>query len=78
MNKLVNHIININPDKYSYLDSKNILWKIIEGKIIGKRCIDTVDRGIRWKDELLPSDKIYKWLHPESADYEQIFTSEIY
>lgn len=57
--------------KPSFLDKDNILWKISDGKFIGKPSIQKNDFGVCWLDETNPKD-IKKYLC-EDTDYTKIY-----
>jgi len=59
--------------KCCFLDSDNILWKLVGDNWIGKRSIWTKDNRCCWlEDTTLENIKSY-WCGGENADYTEIF-----
>lgn len=72
-NVLAEIICRDNLDKKpSYLDSKNILWKVFGDTWKGRRAIQTKDLSIKWLCEVNDID-IKKYLCGEEADYQEEF-----
>lgn len=59
----------INP---SFLDSDNILWKVVYGEWIGKRSVWTFDFTACWLEDT-DAENVSKWWCGEDADYQEIF-----
>lgn len=57
----------------SFLDEKNILWKIINGEYIGKRSVWTFDFRACWLEETEKQNVKSWWAGGENQDYEEIF-----
>ena len=38
--------------KASYLDSNNILWKLIDGKLVGKKAVKKTPYEVCWEEDL--------------------------
>jgi len=56
-----------------FLDSDNILWKLINGVWIGKRSVYTIDNNACWIEDTT-TDKIKSyWSGGESANYKEFF-----
>lgn len=60
----------------SFLDSNNILWKLIEDKWIGKRSVLTFDNRVCWLEETTIENVKSWWCGGESVDYTEIFYRE--
>ena len=56
------------------LDKNWILWKKVNKKWIGKRCVSVKD-GFKyvWLEDVLKEETIHKYLCGKSADYNEIF-----
>ena len=61
-----------NKFKFSYLDSNNILWKIRDKEIIGKRAVQTRDLSIVWLEETSVNN-IKSFLCDVDTDYKEVF-----
>ena len=59
--------------KASYLTSDNILFKLIDGKIIGKKGVDTHLTGWRWMEEIKDNSEILTNTHPQGSDFNEVF-----
>lgn len=60
----------------SFLDSNNILWKLIEDKWIGKRSVWTFDLRACWLEETTIENVKSWWCGGEYADYTEVFYRE--
>lgn len=56
----------------SFLDSNNIVWKIINDKWIGKRSVWTFDFRSCWLEDTT-IDNVKSWWCGVDSDYEEIF-----
>lgn len=59
--------------KPSFLDSNNILWKVVDEKWIGKRSVFTKDFRACWLEDI-KNETVNSWWCGENADYKEIFT----
>lgn len=57
----------------SYLDSNNIVWKMIKGEWIGKRSVWTLDWRACWLEDTLSDNVKSWWCGGENADYTEVF-----
>lgn len=55
-----------------FLDENNIIWKIINGELIGKRSVWTHDNRGVWLEDLGDSKIKREWCG-ENSDYDEIF-----
>jgi len=55
-----------------YLDSKNILWKVVNDVWVGKKSVQTKDLSVRWIDDV-NIEEIKKLLCGKDADYKDEF-----
>lgn len=55
-----------------FLDSDNILWKIVDGKWIGKRSVWTFDFRACWLEDTTV-DNVKTWWCGKDSDYSEIF-----
>ena len=58
--------------KPSYLDSNNVLWKVVNGVWVGKRSVQTKDLAVSWVDDI-NIEEIKKFLCGKYADYKEEF-----
>lgn len=58
--------------KPSFLDNKNILWKISNGEWIGKRSVYTKELRACWINDLR-GESIRSWWCGKESDYEEVF-----
>ena len=56
----------------AYLDSDNILWKLIDDQLIGKRSVLTFDLRTCWIEET-EINNIKSWWCGKDSDYSEIF-----
>lgn len=56
----------------SALDHNNLLWKVVDGKWIGKRSVWTHDRRACWLEDATHED-VQSWWCGEHADYAERF-----
>ena len=61
-----------------YLDSDNKIWKIIDGKAIGKRSVWTKDWRSCWLEDTTIDNVKSWWCGGADADYNEIFTTNHY
>lgn len=54
------------------LDGKDILWKFINGKWVGKRSVFTRENSVEWLENTTP-EKIKWWTCGVDADYNETF-----
>lgn len=66
---------NGNVANRSYLDGKNINWKVVDDKWIGKRSVWTKDNRACWLEDTTP-DNIKSYWCGVDADYTEIFTND--
>lgn len=59
--------------KGSMLDANNIVWKVIDGKWIGKRSVWTFDRRACWLEDTTLENVKSWWCGGENADYKEVF-----
>lgn len=59
--------------KGSFLDSQNVLWKLIDNKLVGKRSVWTYDNRACWLEETTPENVKDWWCDGKSADYDELF-----
>lgn len=57
-----------------FLDSKYLLWKLIDNKWIGKRSVLTFDNRVCWLEETSIEKVRSWWCGGKDADYKEIFT----
>lgn len=57
---------------YSMLDGNNVLWKLIEGKWIGKRSVWTFENRACWVEDTT-MDNVKSWWCGKDANYTEIF-----
>lgn len=57
----------------SFLDKDNILWKVIDNKLIGKRSVWCYDLKACWLEDTKIKN-VKSWWCGENADYNEIFT----
>jgi len=62
--------------KGSMLDANNIVWKIFNGKWIGKRSVWTFDRRACWLEDTTIENVKSWWCGGENADYNEMFYRE--
>jgi hypothetical protein len=55
-----------------YLDKNNILWRISENGMIGKRSVYTENLRACWIDDLR-GEKIMSYWCGENSDYQEVF-----
>jgi hypothetical protein len=78
MNMAYNIITNqfseivIRETKGTFLDGNNILWKIIDGKWIGKRSVWTYDFRVCWIEDT-NTENIKSWWCGKDNDYLEKF-----
>ena len=74
MNQISNQIgeVIVRTVGGSFLDKKNIKWKNIDGKWIGKRSVWTYDFTACWLEETT-LDRIKSWWCGKYADYNEVF-----
>lgn len=56
----------------SYLDKDNIVWKIIDGKCLGKRSVWCYDYRACWLEDTT-IENVKSWWCGKDADYNEIF-----
>ena len=59
--------------KGHYLDNNWISWKVINGELIGKRCVSSKE-GYRycWLEDVPKDETVHKYFHGKDADYNEI------
>lgn len=77
MNKIIVETFLEHINHATVLDSDNILWKNIDGNIIGKRSVWTKSFKSCWIDECKKEDIKSYWCG-EDADYNETFEYNIY
>lgn len=55
------------------LDANNILWKLVDGKWVGKRSVFTKDLRASWLEDTKVEDVKSWWCGGRDTDYTQIF-----
>lgn len=55
------------------LDGDNILWKLVDGKFIGKRSVWTSDNKAAWIEDTNSENISNYWCGGKDADYTEIF-----
>lgn len=68
--KLIRIFLSGDPEVFSYLDKDYILWKLIDGKLIGKRSVYSKDNRACWLED---AEIIKTWWCGQSSDYNEIF-----
>ena len=68
-------ILNKIPAACFYLDKDNILWKTVDGEMIGKRSVWTFDNRACWLQDT-KSENVKAWWCGENADYNEIFKTQ--
>jgi hypothetical protein len=61
--------------KVTLLDKNNILWKVIDGKCIGKCSVYTFDLRTCWLEDV-KENEIKEWLCGKDADYTKEYFKE--
>ena len=56
-----------------YLDSNNILWRLVDDNMIGKRNVWTFDKRACWLEQTTKENIKSWWCGGENADYNEIF-----
>lgn len=54
------------------LDKKNIVWKVVGDKWIGKRSVWTYDNRACWLEDTV-KENVKEWWCGEDSDYNEIF-----
>ena len=57
----------------AYLDSDNILWKIIDDQLIGKRSVWTFDFRACWLEDTTIENVKSWWCGGKDSDYTETF-----
>jgi hypothetical protein len=57
----------------NFLDSNNILWKIVDNNWIGKRSVYTFDLTTKWLEDT-KLEYVKSWWCGIDSDYNEIFT----
>lgn len=71
LDKLMLEIFQKDSEKQvSFVDKNNIVWKMIDGKKVGKRAIQTKDLKTCWLEDTTV-DNVKLYLHGEDADYNE-------
>lgn len=80
MNELESTVSNIMAESLiesgvggCFLDSKNIVWKLIDGEWIGKRSVWTLDWRACWLENTTIDNVEIWWCGGKDADYTEIF-----
>lgn len=60
-------------EKASFLDKKNIVWKWVNNKWIGKRSVWTFDLRACWLEDTTNDNIKSWWCGGKDADYTEIF-----
>lgn len=55
------------------LDGNNVVWKLVNGRWIGKRSVYTFDNRACWIEETTPEKIKSFWCGGPEADYTEIF-----
>jgi hypothetical protein len=69
---IIKSVLSLN-NTYSFADKNNIVWKVIDGKMIGKRSVWTLDWRSCWLEDTT-KENVKTWWCGEDADYNEIFT----
>lgn len=75
-NKITELMVRVWGVDCSILDKNNIVWKIIEGKWIGKRSVWTFDFRACWLEDTTIENVKSFWCGGKDADYTEIFTNK--
>ncbi len=65
-------IIRKSPSDTSFMDSDNIVWKVIDDKFIGKRSVQTLDFRACWLEDTTIQN-VKSWWCGKDSDYSEIF-----
>lgn len=76
-NNLFASIISKKNENTSFLDSKNIVWKWINNKWIGKRSVWTFDFRACWLEDTEVKNVKSFWCGGIDANYNEIFTKNM-
>jgi hypothetical protein len=71
-NILSESIIRTLNDKACFLDKNNIVWKVIDGKWIGKRSVWTFDFRACWLEDT-NLENVKSWWCGKESNYREIF-----
>ena len=71
-NEIIKSILSTNKS-YSSIDGNNIVWKVIDGQMIGKRSVWTFDWRSCWLEDTT-IENVKTWWCGKDADYNEIFT----
>ena len=63
-------------NKFTFLDSNNIVWKWIDGEWIGKRSVYTFDLRVCWLEDTTIDNVRSFWCGGKDADYNEIFKKD--
>jgi hypothetical protein len=74
-NRLGEALVKWGGEKASMLDANNIVWKIVDGKWMGKRSVWTKDNRACWLEDTTKDNVKSWWCGGEHADYNEIFTA---
>lgn len=69
---IIKSVLSIN-NTYSSIDGNNIVWKVIDGKMIGKRSVWTLDWRSCWLEDTT-KENVKTWWCGQDSDYNEIFT----
>jgi hypothetical protein len=69
---IIKSVLSLN-NTYSFADKNNIVWKIIDGKMIGKRSVWTLDWRSCWLEDTT-KENVKTWWCGQDSDYNEIFT----
>lgn len=69
---IIKSVLSLN-NTYSSIDGNNIVWKVIDGKMIGKRSVWTLDWRSCWLEDTT-KENVKTWWCGKDADYNEIFT----
>ena len=72
-NFIASILCKLDKEKFSFLDSKNILWKWINDEWIGKRSVYTFDCKASWLEDVKEEEVRSWWCEGKHADYNEIF-----
>ena len=70
---IAERILRKGASNLSYLNKDNILFKLVDGNMIGKRAVDTYKNGWRWMSEISNESEVYRNPHSYDANFEEIF-----
>ena len=74
-NILCEALVKLAGEKTSMLDANNMVWKIVNGKWMGRRSVWTKDNRACWLQDTT-IENVKTWWCGEESDYNEIFTRQ--